>query len=83
MLLTICSQPELRAALRKRASHYYLTPVDQDSLIDLTISLACHDPDALQGDDITAALYRIMHRLAQTAVSRSSRIADDGVLAVA
>lgn len=67
MLLTICSQPELRADLRKRAARYYPVIENQDQLIDRTISAVCDNPHLIETGSLQEALFKVMHHLAQPA----------------
>lgn len=81
MLQTSCSQPELRAALCKRAAHYCPSTSDQSLLIDRTISAVCADPELVDSDEIHDALFKVMHRLAQRTLA--SDLANDRVFATA
>lgn len=69
MFHTMCSHPELRASLRKRAAHYLLLEADQNFLVDRTIAAVCDDPELVAGDRIQEALFKVMHRMAGPEVS--------------
>lgn len=69
MLHTMCSQPELRASLRRRAAHYMPLEADQNLLIDRTIAAVCDDPELVEGDRIQEALFKVMHKMARPEVS--------------
>lgn len=80
MLLIICSQPELRAALRKRAAHYCIVQADRDRLISRTISAVCDDPGLIETTSIQDALFKVMHQLSQPTSGRSDLPTSDVLL---
>lgn len=70
MFHTICSEPELRSALRKRAASYFSQEADQDELINRTVSAVCDDPGLIDDQPIQPALFAVMHHLAQSECCR-------------
>lgn len=82
MLQTMCSQPELRAALCERAARYCATASDQGLLIDRTISAVCDNPELVDSDRIQDALFKVMHHLAQPPLHQSD-VSDDRAFAAA
>lgn len=82
MLLTICSQPELRSALSQRAGHYFPDEDRQNLLIDRTISAVCNDPNLVDSNSVQNALFKVMHHLAQPGLPAFD-LSDDRTFAAA